>query len=113
MTDREALVQGTASAALLRKVAEIEGISWHPKLNRPSRVDDWEIPGGTIRRSWNPLEKDADAFALETKLLEAGWTLFHNPIDNHFYWISQDFKHEISDPDLKTAICKAVVAANE
>ncbi len=95
------------NTALLERIAEIEGAE---------KFKHYYALKGEM---WNPLESDADAFALIEKY---GLTIERcTGFDGDWFWTAdnrhdgntyEDFPQGV-DPDLKSAIVLAVVAAHE
>jgi hypothetical protein len=95
---------------LLKRLAEIEGKEFNPKIVVP----EWS---GYGYGDWNPLTNDAQAMALVKKYnvaVSRGYSRDGTTAD----WVawalgSERGMEEASDSDLNTAICMAVVATTE
>lgn len=90
---------------ILKRLAEIEGIELSPFDGLP------QVGGDPIWRLWNPLTSNADAFALIEKY---DVQIATDEEGERMVLIRRRYGHFpcSTDPDLKRAICLAVIEAN-
>ncbi len=96
---------------LLRQIAEIEGWEYcytDDSLGPMFRKAGPITPSNSLEYvAWNPLTNDADAFTLIEK-----HKIFLMWLDSSSTWMAEAEVACEYDPDLRTAIVKAIVEAN-
>jgi len=97
----------TDDEQLLRKLAEMEGYV-------ETLTDSYAPKNHTDKRPfWNPLTNWSDCGPLQEQLIRDGWLFVFLKDEGIFMLSSRKHNKAVQDPDLKRAICLAIVESKK